>query len=156
MVHARRSFAGQLPLSALSRLASSLAATPGEVTFELDFGKDEFGVAGVHVRAAAVLPLLCQRTLEQFDFPVHIDARLGFLVSEDEEAALPAGYEPLLLDAAGLRPADVIEDELLLALPLVPTKPGTRAVEREWTRAGREEQVAARPNPFAVLKKVTF
>ncbi len=155
MVQARRSFQGRLPLSTLRRLTTSLAATEGEVEYELDFGKDEFGISGVRVRAAATLPLTCQRTLETFGYPVSIDARLGFIVREDEEAGLPPGCEPLLIDPAGLRPADVIEDELILALPLVPVKPGTMEIEREWAQEG-EREIEAKPNPFAVLKKATF
>ena len=136
----------------MTRLASGLAATDGEVEYELDFDKDLAGVSGVRVRAKTALPLICQRSLEKFDYPVAIDAKLGFIVNEEDEAALPAGYEPLLLDAAGLRPADVIEDELILALPVFPVKPGTQEMQREWKDAATE--VAAKPNPFAVLKNV--
>lgn len=154
MVQARRSFSGRLPLASLRRLAASLAAAEGEVEYELDFGKDDFGVSGVRVRASAALPLTCQRSLELFAFPVEVDTRIGFIVREEDEAALPSGYEPLLLDQAGLRPADVIEDELILALPLVPVKPGTQEMQREWK--GDEADAEAKPNPFAVLKKVTL
>ena len=155
MVQARRSFQGRLPLATLKRLATSLASTEGEIDYELDFDKDEFGISRVHVRATAALPLICQRTLEKFPFPVEVDARLGLIVHEDDESGLPPGYEPLLVDQAGLRPADVIEDELILALPLVPVKPGTQEIEREWVQGG-EREVEAKPNPFAVLKKTTF
>jgi uncharacterized protein len=153
MAQARRIFQGRLPLSALPRLATSLAATHGEVDYELDFGKDEFGISGVRVRATAALPLTCQRSLEIFDFPVSIDARLGFIVNEDDEAGLPPGYEPLLLDASGLRPADVIEDELILAIPVLPVRPGTQEMQHEWKDDGAAE-AAAKPNPFAVLKNM--
>ena len=152
MVSARRAFAGRLPLASMKRLASGLADTSGEVEYELDFDKDQAGVSGVHVRAKTALPLICQRTLERFEQPVEIDAKLGFIVDEADEAALPAGYEPLLLDPAGLRPADVIEDELILALPVFPVKPGTQEMQREWKDAATE--VEAKPNPFAVLKNV--
>lgn len=152
MVSARRTFAGRLPLAAMKRLASGLADGTGEVEYELDFDKDEAGVSGVRVRAKTALPLICQRTLERFEQPVEIDAKLGFIVDEEDEAALPAGYEPLLLDAAGLHPRDMIEDELILALPVFPVKPGTQEMQREWKEAGEVEP--AKPNPFAVLKNV--
>ncbi|MBS0591199.1 MAG: DUF177 domain-containing protein [Proteobacteria bacterium] len=152
MVSARRTFAGRLPLSAMRRLAEGLADTAGDVEYELDFDKDEASVSGVRVRAKTVLPLICQRTLERFEYPVEIDAKLGFIVDEADEAALPAGYEPLLLDAAGLRPADAIEDELILALPVFPVKPGTQEMQREWKAAVEIE--STKPNPFAALKNV--
>ncbi|MFT3792391.1 MAG: YceD family protein [Rudaea sp.] len=152
MVSARRTFAGRLPLAAMKRLAGGLADSVGEIEYELDFDKDQAGVSGVRVRASTALPLICQRTLERFEYPVEIDARLGFIVNEEDEAALPAGYEPLLLDPAGLHPADVIEDELILALPVFPVKPGTQEMQHEWKEANEVE--AAKPNPFAALKNV--
>jgi len=153
MVSARRTFAGRLPLASMKRLADGLADTSGEVEYALDFDKDQAGVSGVRVRAKAALPLICQRTLERFEQPVEIDAKLGFIVDEEDEAALPAGYEALLLDPAGLRPADVVEDELILALPVFPVKPGTQEMQHEWKDAVATQDTA-KPNPFAVLKNV--
>jgi uncharacterized protein len=155
MVQARRSFAGILPLAAMSRLRGSLAATDGVVTFDLEFGKDDLGVAYLSVRADTALPLICQRTLELFVLPVHIDARLGLIAQEADEAALPSGYEPLLTSDGVLRLADVIEDELILALPVIPVKPGAAQIARAWADGETDEpQDAAQPNPFAVLQKI--
>ena len=152
MVQARRSFQGSLPLAALPRLRESLAAADGVVTFDLEFGKDELGVASVRVRADATLPLVCQRTLDVFGLPVHVDTKLGLIEQEADEAALPGGYEPLLTNADGLRLADVIEDELILALPVLPVKPGSTPLQ-VWSDA-KPEMDAAKPNPFAVLKSM--
>lgn len=154
MVQARRHFSGDLPLSALPRLAADLANSDGDVRFDLEFGTDEFGTAYVHVRAEAALPLICQRTLETFEHPAHVDARLGLITREEDEAGLPPGYEPLLIGDGNLHPADVVEDELILALPLVPVKPGSERVERSWDDDAAEHEPAERPNPFAALKKM--
>src|SRR3546814_3971005 len=79
-----------------------------------------------------------------FEFPVEIVQRLGLIVAggddEVEEAALPEGYEALQLPADGmLRPAELVEDELILAIPVVPVKPGSEAVERDWPVQADEE-----------------
>src|SRR3546814_18660294 len=88
-----------------------------------------------------------------FEFPVEIVQRLGLIVAggddEVEEAALPEGYEALQLPADGmLRPAELVEDELILAIPEVPVKPRSEAVERDWPGQADEEM---RANPFAAL-----
>ena len=70
MVQSRRHFHGRLPLATLTRLAPDLAATHGDVVFDLEFGKDDLGIAFLQVRASAALPLTCQRTLEPFDLPI--------------------------------------------------------------------------------------
>jgi uncharacterized protein len=151
MVTSRRVFEGRLPLASMARLGESLADTSGDCGYALEFGRDEFGVAYIDIRADAALPLTCQRTLERFELPVRIEQRMGLIRDEAEEAALPPGYEPVLLpEDARLHPAELIEDELILAIPVVPVRPGTEAVEPEWP-AEEEEEEDERPNPFAAL-----
>jgi uncharacterized protein len=155
MVNARRSFQGKLPLAAMKRLASSLAAVDGEVVFDLEFDKDALGIPYLQVKANTALPLICQRTLELFALPVKIDTRLGLLTKEEDEASLPADYEPLLLTDGGLNLADVIEDELILAVPVIPVKPGTEFSERTFPANAQETpEEDERPHPFAALEKL--
>jgi uncharacterized protein len=156
MVSARRSFQGSLPIAAMRRLCEVLADDAGVAQYELDFGRDEYGTAYVDVRVQAPLWLVCQRTLEPFIMPVTVDSRLGMIRSEREESALPPGCEPLLVaEDDKLSPIDVIEDELLLALPLVPVNPDGELPE-EVTRPPEEETPTERrpDNPFAVLREL--
>ncbi|MBB1089040.1 DUF177 domain-containing protein [Lysobacter sp. SG-8] len=149
MVSARRGVAGRLPLSSLTRLADSLVDTDGEVSYSLDFDRDALQVPHVELRVDAQLPLLCQRTLQRFLFPVSIVQRLGLIRDEADEAALPADYEPLLVPEDGmLQGADLVEDELILAVPAVPTMPGTEAMERDWPAPEADRE---RAHPFAAL-----
>jgi uncharacterized protein len=156
MVAARRSFQGALPIAALQRLSEVLAGTDGAAQYELDFGRDEFGTSYLDVRIQAPLELICQRSLEPFVLPVAVDTRLGLIRNEREESGLPPGSEPLLVAEDGkLSLADVIEDELLLALPLIPINPDSSLPEEV---VGPEpEQSAAEgraDNPFAVLREL--
>lgn len=149
-VTARRGFDGRVALRSLKRLADLLAEPDGEAAFSLEFDRDSFGIPYVGLVVSAELPLLCQRTLERFMLPVRIEQRMGLIRDEAEEAGLLPGYEPLLVDDSGeLRPLDLVEDELILAVPVVPVMPGTEVVEREWADGGPVE--AERPNPFAAL-----
>lgn len=157
MVSARRSFEGTLPIAAMSRLCEALASTDGTAQFELDFGRDNLGTDYLDVRAQASLSLVCQRTLEPFVLPVVVNTRLGLIRQERDEAGLPPDCEPLLVAEDGrLNPADVIEDELLLALPLIPVNPDSslpdevtsHEPEQDSTGEGRSE------NPFAVLREL--
>lgn len=153
MVAARRGFEGRLPLSSMPRLRDSLFDAEGEVEFALDFDQDALQVPYVELRIDAQLPLQCQRSLQRFLFPVKVVQRLGLLRAgadeESAEAALPEGYEALLVAEDGaLRPADLVEDELILALPVVPVDPGSESVERDWPVQPDEE---VRANPFSAL-----
>ena len=112
-------------------------------------GRDALDVPFVALRIEAALPLLCQRSLETFTFPVELEQMLGLIREESDEAALPPGHEPYLLPQdARIVPAELVEDELILAVPVVPAAPGTEAMEREWRPAGEE---AGAGNPFAAL-----
>ena len=156
MVSARRSFEGELPVVAMKRLGDALAETDGTARYELDFGRDEFGTAYLDVRVQVPLTLTCQRSLETFVLPVTVDSRLGLIRSERDEAALPPNVEPLLVaDDSKLSLLDVIEDELLLALPLVPVNPDSTLPE-EVTGPTPEEISSERrtDNPFAVLREL--
>ncbi|MEO7916313.1 MAG: YceD family protein [Dokdonella sp.] len=150
MVQARRSFAGRLPLKRFKRLLGSLANSDGELAYDLAFDRDAFGSSVLHMKLATDLPLLCQRTLEVYAEPIALDQKLGLIRDESEEAALLADYEALLIGADGqLDLADVIEDELILALPLVPTRPGAPLDHIEL--ANDEIPEEPRENPFAAL-----
>jgi uncharacterized protein len=151
MVSARRQFEGSLPLSAFARLRGSLVDVEGEVRYALEFGRDAGNQAFVEVRADAELPLLCQRTLERYLHRVRLVQQLGLMTSEAQEDALPEHMEPLLLPESGeLHPADLVEDELILAVPVVPINPDSELPSQEW----HEEPEEDKPNPFGVLAQL--
>lgn len=149
MVAARRGVEGQLPLSAFPRLRDSLVDDEGEVRFALDFGQDALRVPYVELTIDTQLPLQCQRSLQRFLFPVRIVQRLGLIREEADEAGLPEGYEPLLMPEDGmLQTVELVEDELILAVPVVPLMPGTEAMHGDWPADEAEQELA---NPFAAL-----
>ena len=149
MVAASRLFEGSLPLSGMTRLREALVDAEGDCRYVMEFGRDGLDLPFVEIRAEADLPLQCQRTLERFLHPVRVHQRLGLITDEAQESALPEGMEPLLLDASGeLNPAGLVEDELILAVPVVPIDPRSTEVAAEWPAEADEEPA---PNPFAAL-----
>ncbi len=149
MVAARRSFEGVLPLASMARLQDALADTEGQARVTVEFDRDALQVPYVELRIEAELPLECQRSLQRFLYPVRIVQRLGLVTDEAEEGSRPEGYEALLIGDDGmLDPAELVEDELILSVPVVPIAPGTEVVERDWTPSEVEQQ---RASPFSVL-----
>ena len=149
MVAARREFEGRIPLAAMTRLQGGLVDAEGEVRYLLAFDTDSLKVPYLELRIDAMLPLECQRSLRRFLHPAQLVQRLGLIRDEADEAALPPEYDPLLVPADGmLRPVELVEDELILALPVVPVSPDAEMVEREFAPTMEE---AAQANPFAAL-----
>jgi uncharacterized protein len=149
MVAAGRCFDGAVDLAGMARLRDSLTDTDGDCRYSLEFGRDDRDQAFVDIRLSARLPMQCQRSLERYLQEVRVEQRLGLITAEAQEAALPEGCEPLLLPESGeLRPLDLIEDELILALPLVPINPESTAPADGWNQ---DEIEAEKPHPFAAL-----
>lgn len=149
MVSARRVLEGEVALSELVRLNELLDETSGTVRYRIEFGRDDLQIAFAALQIEARLPLQCQRSLETFELPVRLVQMLGLVRDEAEESALPPGYEAFVVpEDARIEPVQLVEDELILAVPLVPVAPDSEAVERDWPV--QEEEVAA-ASPFAAL-----
>jgi len=147
-VSAGARFEGALPLERLARLRPSLVDAEGQAQYVVQFGRDILDLPYVEVEIKASLPLQCQRSLGRYLHPVDLVQRLGLITREDQESSLPEGTEPLLLtQGAELHPAELIEDELILALPVVPIDPESVEVEAEWPPTDDSDK----PNPFAAL-----
>jgi len=157
---ARGEMAGDWPAGRLTRLVAATLA-PGDGTARPAVGWRTIGErrvlsgAGLQpslaISADTAVTLECQRCLQPMRVPLHADRRIFFVEGEAAAEALDAESED---DVLALTPAldlaDLIEDELLLAMPLVPRH--ARCPE-PLPRAFIEDDPAIDPadNPFAAL-----
>jgi uncharacterized protein len=149
-------FHGTYPLARFARLGPLLQNTAGNVEAELEFGIDDDRVTFVAGWVRGELTVLCQRCFTPLTIPV--DARVSVGLAKDDDGArnLPEHYEPFLLsDDRNVALPELIEDELLLALPIVP-RHSHECAPTQIATAGIEDVApqAKRENPFAVLKAV--
>ena len=158
LAHAvRRGFriSGRLPISSLPRLAVSLASQRGEADVALEAGQDAEHRVVLNGRIDAVLEMQCQRCLGPVEIEVHAEPTLAWVKSDAESAELPEGYEPLLAPDGRVALADLVTDELLLALPLVPRHEDSAACGKPVQTAERSAApVEDRKRPFAELAKL--
>jgi uncharacterized protein len=126
----QRCFGGTVPLARLERLAGLLAPEQGggplrgEAAFEASFGYDELGLVTVRIEVRADLPLVCQRSLETYLEHVERISTVAIITAVEDQEDLPEPYEPVLVEDRRLALASLVEEELLLAVPQVPRKPG--------------------------------
>jgi len=119
--------AGRLDASALPRLTADSPLADGQAaTWQAD-GEwvPTAGGAGqtwVHLRADASVVLACQRCLQPLVVPLSVDRRIRFVGTEEEAERLDEEGEDDVLaqPPRGLDLPALVEDELILALPLVP------------------------------------
>ena len=110
----------------------------------------------LHLQAHAVLALTCQRCLGEVDVPVAVDRSFRFVA--DEATAL-AQDDEAEEDLLALSPAfdlvELVEDELLMAMPVVPRHEACpEPVKLSAVDEGFEPAADERENPFAVLQKL--
>jgi uncharacterized metal-binding protein YceD (DUF177 family) len=84
----------------------------------------------VDLHVEAMLPLVCQRSLEIYLEPVVRHSMLAVVEGVAEQDLVPEHYEPVLAEQGRLALLDLVEDELLLALPQVPRKPEPVGAQR--------------------------
>jgi uncharacterized protein len=156
LAEAGAQLSGHLPLRQFTRLRQVLADDSGEIAVKLDFDVDELGVPIVQGNVSASLALTCQRCLEPYAFPVDAQIALAWVKTAQEADRLPLRYEPYVVDETPLLLNDVIEDELLLALPQIPMHdeaecPASKLLKQRDKVTDEPEQKA---NPFGVLAKL--
>ena len=141
---------GELALAALPRLSESNQAD-GYVSVSLEGGIDGHA-RFLKGQLRAEVGLVCQRCLGPLRLPLELGVALGLVRSEAEAARLPAGYEPLLATDDGISVAELVEDELLLALPQIPRHQDLRECEANgYAAPGEASSQAERRRPFAAL-----
>jgi uncharacterized protein len=64
--------------------------------------------------------LVCQRCLEPLELPVETTARVGLIGAEADMSRVPDDLEPVLAREGRISVGELVEEELLLTLPIVP------------------------------------
>lgn len=150
---------GAWPLAGFGRLCGdAAAAADGAVTWHVQ-GQTRPVRGGepqlwLRVQATARVPAVCQRCLQPMLVDVAVDRWLRFVADEAQAAELDADSDDdvLALERA-LDLHSLVEDELLLALPMVPRhgRCGQPLVAPAAGTPPRREEPDAAANPFAAL-----
>lgn len=161
-VRAAGQLSGRLPLGELARLAEEAQGEVSElaVSWQVRGGQRQAGDGGLrpslHLQAELSLPLRCQRCLEPVQVALEVDRHLLFARDEASAEALDEVSED---DVLALSPEldllALIEDELLMALPLVPRHDSCpQPVQLSAQDADFEAAEADKPKPFAALAEL--
>jgi len=139
-------------LADMERLSSQLVSNDGVVEARLDFGRDSQGIRFVKGRLKTELALTCQRCLDTMRYPVDLAISLAIISTEDKAEELPEQYDPLVLDSQLLSLTTLIEDEVILALPIVAMHPEAECTEHMAKQT--DDEGADKPHPFAALAEL--
>ena len=153
LVRQNRILNGTLELRRMERLVPLLHSTDGVASVDLEFGTDDMGVACVLGHVQAELHFICQRCMQPMTQAVDAEVALGLVANRSEADKIAAHYEPLIVEQVPTPLLPIIEDELLLMVPIVALHEVGECEALPQLNSA-VEPVARRENPFAVLAKL--
>jgi len=144
-------FEGTIAPGDLERLAELLANDDGELRYKVSALRDPRRGTVLSCIIEGFVFLTCQTSLDTFRHPVSIEDRL---VLVDDESRLPPmqeenDTEDYLVADEPLDVLELVEDAVILALPMIPRKPGIEQKEVEAAEPPGEKET-----PFAKLSKL--
>jgi uncharacterized protein len=140
------SLQGTWPVAVFSRLRDALQTEEGTLRYELLGMPQVQGRPALRLKVGGALQLVCQRCLGTLEFPLHIDVTLQLAATQAEVDAEPLAAEgpEQILAGRDMSVRELVEDEVLLAIPLAP---------RHERCEGRELRPASEDlSPFAALR----
>lgn len=150
----QRVFRATMPLQRMQRLLPLLVSAEGEASFEVCFYFDRQRNAIIKVAVQADLILLCQRSLAPYTETVQRTSLLAVIRDIAEQDRAPSHYEPLVHETGKLALLELVEEELLLALPRIPKNPAVKVIELSTdddVRPRSDEKEERLQRPFAGL-----
>ena len=154
----RLDYQGTVSGKQLKRLNDLCAGDCSNVSVSLECGVDLQGIVYLKGKAVTELTLTCQRCMTPFNTEVTVDFCFSPCRTQAEIDELPEAYDPIECNEIGeIRLHQLIEDELITAMPLIPMHDdeschqGSKDVVVGEIKVVQEQE---KPNPFAVLEKL--
>lgn len=111
---------GEIGFERFERLRPLLNDGAGSARAKLVFRQNHDAMLVLELQCRARLELICQRCLKPLAYEVDDEIEFAVAESEDALAVLPQGMDLIALQGDRFQPATLIEDELIVSLPLVP------------------------------------
>jgi uncharacterized protein len=143
----------EIPVSSLPRLLPELADGSGVARGELHFGR-HLDTAMADIALEATLNVICQRCMRAMAQTVTSNSRVYFPEDETSAAALPVDEETMLAPNGRLQLADVVGEELLLALPMAPRHDDESDCDAPGAAVDVDQDGEGPRRPFADLAKL--
>ena len=139
-----------VPVSRMTRLAQELAAPTGVAHGTVRFLRER-GFAVAEVQVAADVALVCQRCLKPMVAHLESGSRVYLPHSEAAAERVPDDVELMIAPEGRLKVSELIEEDLLLALPFAPLHPDEARCGQRDEPAPSDGETEDVQRPFAAL-----
>lgn len=120
----RETIKGSLPLSGFNLPPEVLPNQSAEVKYEIKCGVDQDSFVFLNGKVQTVISLACQRCMKPMEHKIEIEFHLSPIQDSKQERELPERYEAVLMEQNKLSITRLLEDELILNLPIAPLHEG--------------------------------
>ncbi|MCY1343181.1 Large ribosomal RNA subunit accumulation protein YceD [compost metagenome] len=145
----------EVSLAELPRFCDPLADNVGTVRAKFVFERDERNAVVMRSELDTEVKMVCQRCLELVALPIHSECNYAVVREGANTQSVPKGYDVLELGEAPLELLELVEEELLLALPIVPVHdPKDCQQPAGLDEPESSEDEVPRSNPFSVLAQL--
>lgn len=110
---------GQVRVVDLPRLRDIVKGDTGQVHYSLQFSLDESGVALIEGDISSRVILECQRCGQPIEYALAAHTRLKVVTTEADALWAEEGFEAFITEGQPILLSALLEEELLLALPMV-------------------------------------
>jgi len=146
---------GYYELSGFQRLSAVSSMCSGHIDVNVNFDIDEQNLVKISGTGTTVITLTCQRCNELFEQAITIGFCFSPIKKAEQADELPSYYDAIELDENGeVNLQNLVEDELLLAIPLIPKHEPKDCPAPQDSVWGKLPDDLEKPNPFDVLKKL--
>jgi uncharacterized protein len=138
---------------ALSELTALPAGVAGSVGGRVRFRRQQgLAVAELSARGAAMVE--CQRCMQPLRVPVDTVVQIALVPSEADVARVPAELEPMLAPGGRISIGELVTEELLLTLPIVPLHAGAERCAPAPAGVGSAQRTQETHKPFERLAEL--
>jgi len=145
-----------IPLAELPRVSHELVGTDGEAKGKVRFSR-QAGQAVADLEVRSQPEVVCQRCMQPMRWPVVVKSRIALVSDYNAADRVPEGMEVFLVEADSVSVRDLVDEEILLALPHVARhEEGSECADSDLTLPGHDadaddESDAQVQKPFAQL-----
>jgi uncharacterized protein len=145
-----------IPLAELPRVSHELSASDGDAHGKVRFSR-QLGHAVADLDVSAQPEVVCQRCMQPMRWPVVVKSRIALVSDYNAADRVPGGMEVFLVEADSVSVRDLVDEEILLALPHVARhEEGSECSESKMLLPGQEVDAEAADDrqvqkPFAQL-----
>ncbi len=147
---------GRLSLARLPRFVNCLADDRGSVSVVLNFTLDDARQRLISGHLQAQVHVICQRCLTPLAIELTDDIKLALLKDEEAAKRLAPALDPWFCEDHKLNLAELVEEQLILCLPLASYHDSGECISRKNYVSGESNESATNlaENPFSVLKSL--